>query len=338
MSDKRRDDTAHDELRPDDLCVPVYLDQAMVFDLLAFVEDGLYQLETVTTSIGEADSRRGGVNASLGTSNVFSFLRVGLGGERSNERSSTSKEERQRELVYTPASLFAKLRLRLRRKGLITDLSSVHGINSLEAGNLIEFRGVLNENPAIASIETPVEFGKFIRSHGVLEGESEPTGTSSTRAARHRKSARGAARNEGTRSAATREQPDDSSPKDILSTLEALTAADERELLCDITSKSSPVPVALISTRAEFFSGREIQVLFGWDVRVLGHIVRVVRPDDEAINLVRRTPIGRVPSVYTELLEEWISRFREMDLRIPGGSTLEVPGPAVHVKAIAIFL
>lgn len=338
MSSKNRDVVGQESaLNQDDLCLPVYLDQATAFDLLAFIEDGLYQLETVTTSTGEADSRRGGVSASLGTSNAFSFLRVGLAGGRDNERSSAAREERQRELVYTPASLFAKLRFSLKRQQLIVNLSDVDNMDSLQAGNLIEFRGVLNENPAIASIETPIEFEHFLRSHRTPDTDEQSDVVVETGPPPRRNS--GGSRPRQRVPKPTRLQPEASSfPSDIAVTLEALKSANERELLCDITTCPTPVSKALISTRVEFFSEREFQVLFGWDVRVLGYVVRVIKPGDDAINLVRRTTIGRIPRAYTEILETWIDARRKMGVPIPSVSPLEVPGPAIHVKAIAAFL
>ena len=46
------------DLAPTDLCVPIYLNQKMVFDLLAVFEDGFYQLSDIRISGSESRTRR----------------------------------------------------------------------------------------------------------------------------------------------------------------------------------------------------------------------------------------------------------------------------------------
>ena len=59
-----------------DLCVPIYLNQQIVFDLLAVLEGGFSQLSTIKTSTIEAESQKSGIGASIGLINIFAFLRV----------------------------------------------------------------------------------------------------------------------------------------------------------------------------------------------------------------------------------------------------------------------
>jgi hypothetical protein len=65
-------------MEPTDFCVPIYLNQKIVFDVLAMLEDGFSQLSTVTTSASESEATKSGYSGSVGASNVFAFLGISL--------------------------------------------------------------------------------------------------------------------------------------------------------------------------------------------------------------------------------------------------------------------
>ncbi len=66
---------------PSDYCVPVYLNQAVVFDLLAIVEDGFAHVSTIKT----AESSKNKGEAGVGATNVFALLGISLKTERGAE-------------------------------------------------------------------------------------------------------------------------------------------------------------------------------------------------------------------------------------------------------------
>ena len=73
-----------------DFAVPVYLNQAVVFDLLAIIEDGMAHMSTIRTS----ESKKAGTEAGIGGSNVFALLGVGLKGELENSDGREITQER----------------------------------------------------------------------------------------------------------------------------------------------------------------------------------------------------------------------------------------------------
>lgn len=75
---------ANPENKPDpkELCIPIYLNQKIVFDLLAVQEDGFSQLTTLRTSTSDSETTKNGIGASIGVSNVFALLGVSFSGER----------------------------------------------------------------------------------------------------------------------------------------------------------------------------------------------------------------------------------------------------------------
>ncbi len=100
-----------------DLCVPIYLNQRIVFDLLAALQDGFSQISNLRETTEEKTA--GSASAGLGLSNVFTFLGVRLGADAKKASESHVGTERQLEKVHTPASLFSVLRSELFERGLV---------------------------------------------------------------------------------------------------------------------------------------------------------------------------------------------------------------------------
>jgi hypothetical protein len=109
-----------DELNCIDLCVPIYLNQQVVFDLLAILEDGFSHLSSVKTSSAGTESHKSNAGASL-SGKVLDIVGISLKGEQAKETGSQEQIEVSREKIHTPTSLFSKLRGMLDRDELIED-------------------------------------------------------------------------------------------------------------------------------------------------------------------------------------------------------------------------
>ena len=133
---------------PKELCVPLYLNQKIIFDLLAIQEDGFSQLSTLRTSSSDSETSKSGVGASIGVSNVFALLGVSFSGERGKEKGAQEQTEISQEKVHTPTSLFAKCRSNLIQRGLLQQNFTLEDQNSLKSGDFVEFQAVLHKNPS----------------------------------------------------------------------------------------------------------------------------------------------------------------------------------------------
>ncbi len=91
--------------------VPLYLNQKYVFSVLAMMEGGYAQLESVKATRLDQEERSSKLSGEVGVTNAFAFLGVKLTGERGSQRQSGDAEERSSERVHTPDSLFARLPL-----------------------------------------------------------------------------------------------------------------------------------------------------------------------------------------------------------------------------------
>jgi hypothetical protein len=137
-----------------DFAVAVYLNQAVVFDLLAIMEDGMAQVSTIRTS----ESKKAGTKAGIGASNVFALLGVRLKGSLENADGREITQER----VHTPLSLFAKVRTYLQKAKLVHDLTREGGhITDVRAGHFVEMIRMASAGiRGLATREWPIVYPK----------------------------------------------------------------------------------------------------------------------------------------------------------------------------------
>ncbi|MCD4735721.1 MAG: hypothetical protein K8R53_06725, partial [Bacteroidales bacterium] len=84
------EDNFHDTL---DLCIPIYLNQQIVFDLLAIIEDGLSDVTTIKTSVTDLERKTASAETTAGISNLLSLVGVSFGGRLNKERDTGEQTE-----------------------------------------------------------------------------------------------------------------------------------------------------------------------------------------------------------------------------------------------------
>ncbi len=62
------------ESNPSDFGVPIYLNQRVVFDLLAMMEDGLSEFRDETSSTAQSSTRSHRVEGQVGSNNLLTHL------------------------------------------------------------------------------------------------------------------------------------------------------------------------------------------------------------------------------------------------------------------------
>jgi len=302
-------------MKSTDLCIPIYLNQQIVFDSLAVFDDGFSHLSTIKTSSGESETNKSGMGASIGVSNVFALLGVSFSGERGKEKGKQEQVEVSQEKIHTPTSLFAKLRIKLQEQEILKYIESTDGFEKIENGDFIEFKAVLRKNPIVDTIEG---FKQLMGVATLFEDKD---------------------------SAEKKVQQKGSRPKSqnqvimeqMNGMLTALSQSNSVELVGELVS--TPDIQAVLTTKLDFFtSGGETEIIDG-EFRILGKVIRIIRSDDssESINLLRKTTFGRFdPSV----LSQFSSGFEGMGnagLQFPEFVT-EIQAPAFQVIPIAIFV
>ncbi len=138
-------------MKSDDLIIPVYLNQRIVFDLVAMLQGGIAAVTQVSQIQKTSETSLAEVSGTFGLSKALSsLLKVDFSGKTAgksgSESSSTSSEER----IHTPASMFIHLRAMLREQGgLIQESENIEPM----PGNLIEFSSILKRNPLLEAFD-----------------------------------------------------------------------------------------------------------------------------------------------------------------------------------------
>lgn len=97
------------------LDVPIYLNQKIVFDLLASINNGLAQVTRLKTSLNIDAGISGNLESELGNKNIFTLLGVNLKGKLG----SGKRQEQEQEKIHTPASLFNYLKSELFKQKIV---------------------------------------------------------------------------------------------------------------------------------------------------------------------------------------------------------------------------
>src|SRR5215217_2421430 len=146
-----------EQIESTDLCVPIYLNQKIVFDVLTMLEDGFSHLNTFKTSTSESETQRSGIGGSIGAGNVFALLNVSLKGDRSKDKGNQQQTESTVQKVHTPTSLFFKLRSMLQDRSLVEQIEGLKEVERLRSGQFVEFRALLRKNPLFEYLDTFIE-------------------------------------------------------------------------------------------------------------------------------------------------------------------------------------
>lgn len=138
-----------------DLVTPVYLNQRIVFDLVAVLQGGIASVTQVSQTQSQTEGKTQHIGASFGVSEALSsLLKINLTGNQdkstADESSRTTKEDR----IHTPVSLFITLRAILREKG---HLKIIDESSPIAPGDIIEFSSVLKRNPLLETLDSFVE-------------------------------------------------------------------------------------------------------------------------------------------------------------------------------------
>ena len=141
------------------LILPVYLNENIVMDMLAIIEDGFSMVSEITSSSVATMSKNEKANASFSTSELFGKLwkidlDAGLDKKSGDEKAVNSKTDK----IHTSTSLLSKFRSKLIDMELMKSISfEGFDITELEAGDFIEVTGELMKNPMVNILEKAVD-------------------------------------------------------------------------------------------------------------------------------------------------------------------------------------
>lgn len=284
--------------------ISFYLNQKFVFDILAILEDGFSQMQTLKQVENSELNNDKKINGDIGISNAFGFLGVSLGGNRSKSDKQVSQNEAEFKKVHTPNSLFAKMREILTKKNLVRSKDFL----TAKPGEFVEFKAILRKNPIIDDLESYYSIFKL-----ALEFQDQPQKGN--------------------------QKKEIYANKKMLAQFENLVNqlkdGGNIDLIGEHTGNEKFNSVLTID--GDFLNDPSLSDLADGEFSVFGKVIRVLPENsDERINLLRKTSLSKINDT---LLNQMFSGFENLE---DGGLknsdfNKEIVPPVIQVIPISIF-
>lgn len=301
-----------------DLCIPIYLNEKVVFDLLAIIEDGFSHISEVKTSSSNQSDINGEVSSSIKSSNILSNLfGVTLSGEVKGDSKNIESEENKKEKVHTNVSLFSKLRkILIDEQILKNNLSNKFDINDIKTGDFIEIEGTLKKSPMLETMGTFIEvfstFWNFAKEEPQLGNKKRFK---------------------------TQKSENEKIFEQMKILYDDLVKTNTIDLLLDIMNSNNGK--ALLSVQLNhFINGFESELMDG-KYRILGKVIKIIDEND-SINLFRKTSFKVFQDTVLNALIGGINNSinneesNSYGIKIPK-IVSQVSGPGIIVIPIAIY-
>ena len=291
------------EMNRYNLDVPIYLNQKVVFDLLASINNGLAQVTKLRTSSNVDTGVSGGLESELGNKNIFTLLGVNLKGRIE----SGKNQEQEQEKVHTPASLFNCLKGELFRQKLVKKVCEEKDFREIKPGDFVEVNGLIKLNPLVKIMNNMTNMMELAVT---LQGD-------------------------GTGKNAKKENIEN---KRIIGQMNAFADSLQEngmvDLICETKgnySFSSVLPVYM----DYFFNGNMSEIVDG-KFKVIGKVTKISM-EQEKIDLLRNTSF----TLFREnILKEMLSAFNaDNNGEINAGDVqTSISSPALLIIPIAIYI
>lgn len=291
-----------------ELIIPVYLNQRIVFDMIAMLQGGIATVTRVTSIESSSDSDKQQYGTTFGLNKALSsLLRIDISGNRQKQKDDLSGTHTNEEKFHTPASM-----LQILRKSLAVDnkLIFIDEKYKPEIRQIVEFTASLRKNPIIQAMDTLVGIMNMAI---VFSQEQLPP---------HKGNKKNA--------------PDSNKAIKIQMEqfLESLKAGDTIDI---VTDKLACGYKAIITMEREFLNDPTMSDLVDGHFNILGKVIRVIDNDQDSINLIRKTALSAVPENVLNTALAGISELsKTQGFKIPN-MELETKGPVLQVLPIAIF-
>lgn len=294
----------------DNLVIPIYLNEKIVFDLLAIIEDGFSQISEVKSSSKNISNVGGNVDSSIKSSNILSTLfGVALSAKISTESQMADNNEKIEKRVHTQVSLFSKMRKKLIEEELIKQIfNKEYSINDIKSGDFVEIEGTLYKSPMIETMETIIEvFDRFI--NFIDEPQL------------------------GNKKSINSQKKEYKKVMDQIKAIYSdLTKTNTIDLIMEMDNNQDLK--VLLSAQMNYFVNELESELIDGKYRILGKVIKVIDNDDSDINLFRKTSF----KIFQDtLLDSMINEINSQDgIEIPQVIS-KIKGPGIIVIPIAIY-
>lgn len=288
------------------LMIPVYINEKIVLDMLAIIEDGFSTVSQVSYSDHKENSNAQKIETEVSTSaSILSkLLKIDLKGELSHSGNCGETENTTKEKVHTNVSLLSKFRAFLTDANI---LKSGFDISIMKIGDFIEVEGELQKNPLINCMDIFVD---VLRMADIFAEKPQLNAKTQAKA---------------------QKQQQDETMKKIKSFASELKHSGTVDFIL-----SDSAGTVVLSAQEQYLSNDNISEILGGHFKVLGKVIAICADKTESIDLLRKTTLSILPH---DLLADMFSCLQNEDMKqynLPELKT-EISGPAVIVIPVAIY-
>lgn len=286
--------------------ISFYLNQKFVFDILAILEDGFSEMQSLRTIENSENTSDKKINGEIGVSNAFGFLGISLGGSNNKGEKKGNIQESEFKKVHTPNSLFSKMRETLFKKNLVR----THEIMKAQPGDFVEFKAILRKNPIIDNLENYFSVFKL-----AMTFEDKPVGNQ--------------------KNIKLEQQSNKKLLNQFENLVEQLRSDGNIDLIGEHTGQENFTSVLTID--GDYLNDPMLSDMADGEFSVFGKVIRVINENsDDKINLLRKTSLSKINNV---LLEQMFSGFQNLENDGLKASDFkpEVDPPVVQIIPISIF-
>lgn len=290
-----------DKITQEKLLIPVYINEKIVLDMLAVMEDGFSTVSRVsyTEHKQRENSQRLEAEISPADSIWSKFFKIDLTGELS--RSGNEEEENvSKEKIHTNVSLLSKFRAFLTSENI---LKSQFDISQMKIGDFIEVEGELQKNPLIDCMDKIADIFRMIEIFS-----SEPALGNKTQAKQ-------------------KKQQDQTVTKQIQSFASELKHSGTVDFIL-----SDEKGTVVLSAQEQYLSNDNISEILGGRFKVLGKVIAVCKDNSESIDLLRKTTLSILSDdilidIFAAFQSDEFKQFRfpELITKIDGPATIVIP-------------
>lgn len=288
------------------LMIPVYINEKIVLDMLAIIEDGFSTVSQVSYSDHKENSNAQKIEAEVSTSaSILSkLLKIDLKGELSHSGNCGETENTTKEKVHTNVSLLSKFRAFLTDANI---LKSGFDISNMKIGDFIEVEGELQKNPLINCMDIFVD---VLRMADIFAEKPQLNAKTQAKA---------------------QKQQQDETMKKIKSFASELKHSGTVDFIL-----SDSAGTVVLSAQEQYLSNDNISEILGGHFKVLGKVIAICADKTESIDLLRKTtlsilPHDRLADMFLCLQNEDMKQYNLPELKT------EISGPAVIVIPVAIY-
>lgn len=296
----------NNSIKADRLIVPVYINEKIVLDMLAIIEDGFSMVSQVNYSEHKESNstQKGELKASTDATILSKLLKIEVSGELNHTGNKGENETISKEKVHTNVSLLSKFRGFLVEQKI---LKSDFDFSEIRIGDFIELEGELQKNPLINYMDIFLDLFRMVDIFTDKPQLGNKTQSNNQK------------------------QKQNETAKQIQAFASELKYSGTIDFILADTKGT-----AVLSAQEQYLANDNVSEIIGGHFKVLGKVISICKDNTDEIDLLRKTSLSILSE---EFLDEMFSGFQTLDekqLHLPELIT-KIAGPAVIVIPIAIY-